>query len=377
MPNLLLKHRQRALTIVELLIALAIGSLIILVVTQVYLSSFLTNRLSNEMTLLNNKSLFAFEIMERNLREAGFSSCSPESTLADWVDWGANNTTSSMLRQNVGIRGYEHNGTAPGNSFTLPGTLSFSSTPAAPIPNNTQPGSDVLILQHRNTQQVTIAGPASAASTGASNAICLGGVVQAGATIRIAEAIQVPQNSLVFFEKGCQGGDLFVNTNPVGNGAASFTKGANRNLNVGPNGFCNEYSVGQQVSLTLIEQRAFFVALGTNNEPTLYMQTFDTQNKQLTREEIISGVETMQVTFGLHNNASTRTVDRYVSANAVSDWRQVVSVSISLLLRSPDNVLPEPKSHSFTINGTTIVTPTDRRARVVLTSTTAIRNKTL
>lgn len=378
MPNLTPTRRQGAFTLVELMIALTLGSLIILAVTQVYLSSAQTQRLNNELALLNDKSLFALELIERNLREAGFGSCAPESSLGDWVNWGAANSMSAMLRLNVGIRGFEHTGTQRNNSYTLPGSRSFTETPSAPIPNNTLSGSDILVLQHRNTQQVTVMGPAASGATLGNNSLCLGGIAQAGHQIQIQQSAAIPANSLVFLEEGCKSGDLFVSSTSTSAGIVSLNKNNAFNLlGSGVAGFCNSYQVGSEISLTVIEQRAFFVANNSSGEPSLFMQTFGTTNQQSALEEIISGVEAMQITYGLHNNASTRTVSNYVSANNVVNWQHVVSVNISLLLRSNNNVLPESQSKSFNVNGTTLVAPADRRARLVLSSTTAIRNQTL
>ncbi len=377
MPSFSPKRRYLAFTLVELMIALALGSLIILAVTQVYLSSAQTQRVNNELALLNDKSLFALELIERNLRETGFGSCAPESMVGDWVDWGANNSMSAMLRLNVGIRGYEHTGTQRGNSYTLPGTRNFTVNPVAPIPNTSLPGSDILVLQHRNTQQVRVTGPAAAGTLG-NNSLCLGGISQAGNLVQIQHNGVIPNNSLVFLEDGCKSGDLFVSNVTTNSGLINLTKNTPANqTGTGVVGFCNRYEVGDDISLTIIEQRAFFIANNANGEPALFMQTFNTLNQQSALEEIIAGVEAMQISYGLHNNASTRTVSNYVSANAVSNWQDVVSVHISLLLRSNDNVLPASQSQSLTVNGTTLVTPADRRARLVLSSTTAIRNQTL
>lgn len=384
------RSRQYAFTLVELMVALVLGSLVILAVTQLYLSSAQTQRLNDEQALINSKSLYALEVLERNIREAGFASCSPDYLVGYWAKHAG---FSNLLNSGGGIYGYEHTGTGPGANFTLPGTRGFSSAPATPVPSSTLAGSDILALQFRNSQQVTIANTGGGSGGGGGNSgnsgnsgnqvqVCSAGVVQAGTNIQIVENIAIPQGTMVFFEKSCQGGDLFIKTNQSGqgqgNGNNTFTKGGNDNHNSsGPAGFCNSYNAGDIVTLSTIAQRIFYIAAGSSGEPTLFMQTFNNNNAVIATEEIISGVETMQISYGLHSAASNRVVSSYVSASNVTNWQQVISIRISLLLRSADNVLPEASSQSWLVNGTTVISPTDRRARVVLTSTTAIRSKTL
>lgn len=378
------RTRQSAFTLVELMVALLLGSLVILAVTQLYLSSAQTNRLNNEQALINSKSLYALETLERNIREAGFASCSPDYLIGNWVNHSG---LSTLLHNGGGVRGYEHSNTAPGTSYTLPGTRAFSSSPPSPIPTTTLAGSDILTLQFRSSQQVTIANTGGGGGSGGGGGgnqveVCSAGVVQAGTNIQITENITVPQGSIVFFEKACQGGDVFIKTNQAGQGQGAgnntFTKGGNDNHNsAGPAGFCNSYSPGEIVTLSTIAQRIFYVATGSGGEPALFMQTFNNSNTAIATEEIISGVEAMQITYGLHSAGSTRVVGSYVTADAVTNWQQVISIRVGLLFRSADNVLPEASSQNWLVNGTTIQSPSDRRARVVLTATTAIRSKTL
>lgn len=385
------KYLSSGFTLVELMIALVLGSLVILAVTQIYLSSAQTNRLQNEQAIMNSKSLFILDYMERSIREAGFASCSPAFLVGNWAVGG--NLTNLLLAGN-GIRGFEHSGTSQGNTFTLPGVRNFTSAPPAPVPANSLAGSDVLILQNRNTQQVTIAGPANSGGSGGSGGgnsgnnqgggnvvVCPGGVVQSGTNIQIVENIAVPQDSLVFFEKACQGGDFFVKTNQSGQGqgnsGTTFTKGTNSNLNSSPAGFCNNYAAGETVTLSVIEQTAFYVAAGSNNEPALFVTRFNAVEQGVVTEEILGGVESMQLTYGVAGGGNSRSASNYVNANQVTDWSQVVSIRISLLLRSSDGVLPTATSRSLLVNDTTLQTPSDRRARMVVTATAAIRSKTL
>lgn len=66
------RHRQQGLTIVELMVAMAIGLLIGLVVFASYLSGVGTQRAQTDMTRLQESARFGFELLARAIRRAGF-----------------------------------------------------------------------------------------------------------------------------------------------------------------------------------------------------------------------------------------------------------------------------------------------------------------
>lgn len=63
---------QRGVTLVELMIALAIGLLIVLVVTSAYLSGIGTQRAQTDITRLEESARFSFDLIARAVRRAGY-----------------------------------------------------------------------------------------------------------------------------------------------------------------------------------------------------------------------------------------------------------------------------------------------------------------
>jgi len=92
--------------------------------------------------------------------------------------------------------------------------------------------------------------------------------------------------------------------------------------------------------------------------------------------DLIEGVENMQLSYGIDTD-SDGTPNYYVSAPALTDpaWNQVVSIRVSLLIRSMDNNLAT-QSLPYSFNGS-IFTPAagDFRIRKIFTSTIAVRNR--
>jgi type IV pilus assembly protein PilW len=89
-------------------------------------------------------------------------------------------------------------------------------------------------------------------------------------------------------------------------------------------------------------------------------------------EEMVEGVEGLALSFG-EDLDGDKAANRYVSADAVGTWSNVVSVKAQIVLATVrDNMAKEPQVYIF--NGVT-TTPTDKRLRSVLSSVITVRNR--
>lgn len=100
---------------------------------------------------------------------------------------------------------------------------------------------------------------------------------------------------------------------------------------------------------------------------------------------LVEGVENMQILYGENTTAApippaiptdaNFSADRYIPANLVGNWAEVVSVRVSVVMRTQENNLataPQP----YTINGALITPPsTDLRLRRVFSTTVSLRNR--
>lgn len=91
-------------------------------------------------------------------------------------------------------------------------------------------------------------------------------------------------------------------------------------------------------------------------------------------QSILEDIENIQILYGENTDGDVFGVaDRYVPANNVGSWDRVVSLRISVLIRTQENnLVAAPQPYSF--NGAT-TTPTDRRLRRVFTTTITLRNR--
>jgi len=113
-----------------------------------------------------------------------------------------------------------------------------------------------------------------------------------------------------------------------------------------------------------------------SNLASLYVQKLGKNGKLGTSEEILEGLESMQIQYGEDTN-NDNSPNYYVSADEVSNWANVVSIRLSLFMRSfKDNLLAEPQNINF--NGAKVrISDGDSYLRRVYSSTIALRNRNL
>jgi type IV pilus assembly protein PilW len=120
------------------------------------------------------------------------------------------------------------------------------------------------------------------------------------------------------------------------------------------------------------------------NVPALFRRTLGTLGTAGTPEELVEGIENMQILYGENiDNDNNNAVDRFVPADQVTNWDKVVSVRIELLVMSLENNLV-PAAQPYTYNGIDYTgasgkgaLPPDTRLRRVFTTTINLRNITL
>ncbi len=127
----------------------------------------------------------------------------------------------------------------------------------------------------------------------------------------------------------------------------------------------------------IVANRFFLKAdASNNNQPTLYCEPQPKTDP--TEQPVISGVENMQIRYCAPADSTDTNIGCVLAGNDVSDWNQIQSVRVSLLLRSADdNLVTQPQPYQFDINGDGVnetITPSDKRLRRVFTTTIAVRN---
>ncbi|MFC4260132.1 PilW family protein [Marinobacter lacisalsi] len=356
-------HRAAGLSLVELMIALLLGVILTLGATQVYLGTSQSYRLTDGIAHVQETVRFASTMMQRDVRSAGSLSCLQN---ADDVDIKLNGTRVVALGD--GITGWEAAGSASGDAL-----VAGLATPAdgaswsegsgvsnfpAELVGRVVAGTDILIVNTTETVPATVTGN----STGQINTVSASGIAQGRIILSV--------------DDNCSSGELFQKANnatadSVSMAGVSGNPGGFVPGNQASSGFQSTY--GGDSRIAEFSTKAYYVGIsGATGEPALFMQLLGGNAEP--RQELVEGVESMQVMYGLSEN-QIRQADRYVSANQVTDWSEVMSLRVSFVVRSGGNANSEDITRTFNLLGTEVTSPADRRARVVASTTIGLRNR--
>ncbi|MFE8072814.1 PilW family protein [Marinobacteraceae bacterium S3BR75-40.1] len=343
--------RQQGLSIIELMIAITLGLILTVGLTQIFVSNRQTFDVTEARTRVQEAGRMAVEMLNRAVRNADYWGCSSLSSgnVVNNLDPGGTGFDSVTLGFGDGLEGADDN--TNGSDAIRDGTDSFT------------------IRGVRGAEGVEIVTP----------------MTQASAVLRVNEPGPLQAGDIVFISN-CNGGDIFQasgvtgttgNTN-IGHNTGNMDPGNFNPSNPGcpgSNAHClsQVYDEGAKINLPYYE--AYYVGTGLSGEPALFMSRAQMSggNIGVTQEiELIEGVEDMQILYG-EDTDGDGTVNAWRDADAVADMNAVLAMRISLLVRSPqEDVFDTPQEYTF--NGST-VTASDNRLRSVYTSTATIRNR--
>ena len=323
---------QRGLSLVELMIALLLSTLLIGGVLQMFLSSKQTYSTNNALFRVQENGRFAMEFLAYDLRNAGYKGeCmgAPNNLLNE----SSPSYSEELFDLTVSVMGWE-NGTRAGITGRVAGT-------------------DSILLKHAAV---------------ASGATATGNTGITANTIGVTGASNIPADSIVLVADalGC---DVFqTQNNQSGNSLSRGAQGTPGNKNPGSHNFSHAY--GSDMEILKLHSALYYIGTGGNGLPALRRVTYNTGASN--DQELVEGIHDMQITYGTVN-ANRQVTGEFVAASSSTDWENVAAVRIELLAVSADaNVVQE--SQQLTFNGATVTVP-DRRLGQVFTTTFSIRNR--
>lgn len=362
------RRTEAGLTMIELMVALLIGLLLIGGAIQIFVSNRAAYAFNEGFSRLQENGRFALDTMEYHTRLAGYLGCLSGVTVFN----NLTGPTSTAFNFAQGLVGFEADNSAPGQTVTAAAINPANSSTAADwdpslpaeLVGNVIPGSDVLIVRHVNPTSYALLSPFSSATlvtaTAPATAFQVGDIAVAS-DCQKASMFQVTAI-------GAVGGGITLAhtaTGTPGNALASWNTD-------------QEYVAGAQVARG--ETWAFYVgARGANLPPALFQRRLVVDSATTTArfdvtEELVEGVEMMQVRYGVDAN-SDGAIEQYVTAAGVGDWTRIAAVRVAIVARSPNEYGTEVDGATYVVDDTTFNPVDDRRVRQVFVSTIAIRNR--
>jgi len=315
------RARQNGLTLIELMISMVLGLMIVLGVVSFLITNNQTYRVNEALAKMQENARIALEILAREIRLAGATSCvnldliSP-SVMADPPPTGDGMATG------VALKGYHNVTTVASDATTVAKT-------------------DALLVSRGDECGATLTGNMD--------------VRNAQIQTFDAEACGWSAGQLMVITD-CMATDIFRATS-VSSGESKTTVAHTMNVNTD-----NRLSKLYDESARVMAYRAgtYYVAMrdGVSSLVVEDGEDADTTNNPV----VADGVENVEYRFGVDTTADG-SVDNYVLADAVGDWSRVVSVRINLTMVSQDG-------------GLTVGASGDGHLRRTFTRTVTIRNRT-
>lgn len=330
--------KLKGFSIIEFMIAISLGAMLIGGVISVYLSNKTTFNIQQGLARIQENGRFINHILTQDLRMAGFQGCTSLSS-TNIVNLVPNKPYTTLL--DIPVYGYEAQ------------QDTWSPTLPANITGKVKPGTDVIEIRKAANLGVQLKAPMTRPNTAILIENRYG--IQAGDTVLITD---------------CTTGNLFI---------AGANSNASAITHTVANNTSNDLAKAYQQDAQIMKFEYFIYYIKdtgrTNNRNNIVYGLFRQDDKG-NEIEIASGVENMQVLYGVDTNGD-KNADSFMSATTVTagnNWNNVITIQITSLLNSIDDIELTNKSYYF--NGE-VLTSTDRRTKKEWNSFVKIRNRGL
>lgn len=325
-PMLIWPRAQSGFGLVELMIAMTIGLILLGGIGYVFLGSRGAFRTTENLSRIQENARYALDTMSRDIRMAGYVGCGNMASIP--VKTIANPPVPDITAGNA-LKGYDG-----GTGWTNPTT----------------------ITRVANTDVLSVMGAFG------SGVNLTGNLAPSNANIQInGNPYEFVQGD-VLVVTNCVNADIFkVTNNPGSSGLVTMAhaSGSNTGNRVG--------TYGPDAFVMRMSQYSYFIGINTAGNPSLYRVSLSGST-----EELVENVQDMQFRYGLDTNADGA-VDGF--SPAPGNWAQVVSVTVNLLMQSPDNNISTSQVPITFNNGTFTPTGSDRRLYQVYSATIGVRNR--
>ncbi|MDP1645344.1 MAG: PilW family protein [Thiobacillus sp.] len=322
-PMFMPPRAQTGFGLIELMIAMTLGLVLLGGIGYVYIGSRSAFRTTDNLSRIQENARYALDLMSRDIRMAGYVGCGNLASMS--VKTIAKPPVPPMTAGNALI-GYDN-----GTGWTNPTSI-------------VRPAGDVLSVMGAFGNGVNLTG----------------NLIPSNANVQVNGNPDGFKQDDVLIVTNCAEADVFKATtvsNASGTTTLSHANSGNTGNRVG--------TYGKDAFVMRMDQYTYFIGTNTAGNRALYRVGLDAQ-----AEELVEHVHDMQMRYGLDTNADGR-VDSY--SNTPGNWTQVASVTLNLLMRSPDNNI-STATQSVTFNNGTFAAP-DRRLYQVFSATVGVRNR--
>jgi type IV pilus assembly protein PilW len=307
-----MKHRtsQRGFSVIELMVAMTLGLLVIGSVSALLVNSRKNYIVQDSVARLQENARFAMHLLTRDLRMAGYFGCHDNVTaIFDHVNAGADTLWGSTEP----LEGWEQLATPSSGTWYPSGSEARKS--------EILPGTDAITIRY--------------AEGGDANRVVEPYMTVESAALHMATGNSIKDGEIVAVTD-CSSTDIFQVTGPTNPGTAGLV---DHNTGEGsPGNATKPLSKIYEGDAFIMRLRAFryYIGTGASGKPALFREAIAPQSggsAVLQAEELVEGIENMQILYGVDKSYNDRIPDVYVPADEVgpSNWGNIVAVRVVLL----------------------------------------------
>lgn len=291
--------RTRGFSLIELMVALIVGLLVVAAAGGIFISNKQTYAATESLGRIQENGRTAFELMARELREAGGTPCGKNLPIANTIV-----PATSATDFGDGLRGYDGSEAIAGLDGTGVGQRVA--------------GTDAIEIKSGGSADVTVTKHNPAAATIHVNTVDHG--FKPGDILLICDYTQ----ATIFLQTGPQNNVLHVNHNTGNNPGPEFNGLSNdcKSLSF-PSCSGDKAKDGKQYDdnaiIAKFSSTIWYIGNNARGGRSLYRRALNQ-----TPEEVTEGINNMNLTY-LVPGAST-----YAATVSAADWRNVTAVSVEL-----------------------------------------------
>ncbi len=340
-----LHHRQFGFSLIELMTAMVISLLLLTAAVGVFISNNRIYREQNEMGQLQENARFAMSLLVKDIRSAAFVGCADNINRVASTIPGATDQALTSFRVSATsnlIEGSENGGNWQPSSSTSAVADMITTTDAIP--------SDGITVRYFGTLGTRLALDMVRKDVAIAT--------DPNAGLNVLDHVVIAD---------CGSADIFRISSSLGisSGVEYFQHAPSHNTTIE---LSKQYTTIASV-YRLANRRYFIRNSASGSGPALWRESVDDG-----MEELVEGVESMQILYGEDTNNDS-IADTYVNATSVSNWSNVVSVKLGLLVRTVQPFGDSVDTNTYNLLGTVINPVDDKRRRRIFTSTIEIRNR--
>lgn len=392
--------KNAGVTLVELMIALSLGLLVTFFMGTMYLSSTETFRATSQVGRVQENLRFGSFFIQSSLREVGYMPCGFDRNLNIHL-----NTGSQEYWIEDGIFGWDYDGTDAGETLAFTYDILGQNPTAADVTQARADNAAASAAFNTSDDGVQIALPdviedlspiagSDVLAVAVERETSMRSVVaalQASDTVEIdfRPEQNIGQGSIVRFGN-CLNSDKFQNESAIDvannfiqiglGGVAGYEPGNNNAFSSGANRWAAVHPTGSRVSAEVL--KVYYIGTGASGIPSLFEYESECGvaglatacAQPIVNRELVEGVENMQVFYGVDTDLDG-VANQYLSADNVTNFENVVSIRLGLMLRSlePAELVD---TDNYAVADEVTVDPMDIRVtRYVSNSTVHLRNR--